>query len=103
MREMLYPSNALMGAGLGDHVALVTDGRFSGIIIILSFFLFTTLPSYPSVLAYLYPRASSVRFCVAYSFPFLTHSILSGATHGIMIGHVTPESYVGGPLAIVKV
>jgi len=54
MREMLYPSNALIGAGLGDHVALLTDGRFSG------------------------------------------------ATHGIMIGHVTPESYSGGPLAIVK-
>jgi dihydroxy-acid dehydratase len=30
MREMLYPSNALIGAGLGNDVALVTDGRFSG-------------------------------------------------------------------------
>lgn len=54
MREMLYPSNALVGAGLGDHVALITDGRFSG------------------------------------------------ATHGIMIGHVTPEAYTGGAIAIVQ-
>jgi len=54
MREMLYPSNLLVGMGLGDHCALVTDGRFSG------------------------------------------------ATHGIMIGHVTPEAYSGGPLAIVQ-
>eukprot|EP00026_Physarum_polycephalum_P004926 Phypoly_transcript_04952.p1 GENE.Phypoly_transcript_04952~~Phypoly_transcript_04952.p1 ORF type:complete len:601 (+),score=96.11 Phypoly_transcript_04952:80-1882(+) len=54
MREMLYPSNALVGAGLGDHVALITDGRFSG------------------------------------------------ATHGIMIGHITPEAYTGGAIAIVK-
>jgi len=54
MREMLYPSNVLVGAGLGDHVALVTDGRFSG------------------------------------------------ATHGIMIGHVTPEAQEGGPIALVK-
>jgi dihydroxy-acid dehydratase len=53
MREMLYPSNAIMGAGLGNDVALVTDGRFSG------------------------------------------------ATHGIMIGHVTPEAQEGGPLATV--
>jgi dihydroxy-acid dehydratase len=30
MREMLYPSNALVGAGLGEDVALITDGRFSG-------------------------------------------------------------------------
>lgn len=54
MREMLSPSAALMGAGLGKDVALVTDGRFSG------------------------------------------------GTHGIMIGHVSPEAYVGGPLAIIK-
>ncbi len=54
MREMLSPSSALMGAGLGKDVALVTDGRFSG------------------------------------------------GTHGIMIGHVSPEAYNGGPLAIVR-
>ena len=54
MREMLSPSAALMGAGLGKDVALVTDGRFSG------------------------------------------------GTHGIMIGHVSPEAYNGGPLAIVN-
>jgi dihydroxy-acid dehydratase len=54
MREMLSPSSALMGAGLGKDVALVTDGRFSG------------------------------------------------GTHGIMVGHVTPEAQVGGPLALVK-
>jgi len=54
MREMLYPGNALIGAGLGNDVALITDGRFSG------------------------------------------------ATHGIMIGHVTPEAHVGGPLAILE-
>lgn len=54
MREMLAPSAALMGSGLGDSVALITDGRFSG------------------------------------------------GTHGIMIGHISPEAYTGGPLAIVK-
>ncbi|MFT5700708.1 MAG: dihydroxy-acid dehydratase [Desulforhopalus sp.] len=53
MREMLSPSAALMGAGLGDSVALITDGRFSG------------------------------------------------GTHGIMIGHVTPEAQVGGLIALV--
>jgi dihydroxy-acid dehydratase len=54
MREMLSPSSALMGAGLGKDVALITDGRFSG------------------------------------------------GTHGIMIGHVTPEAAVGGPIGLVK-
>lgn len=54
MREMLSPSSALMGAGLGKDVALVTDGRFSG------------------------------------------------GTHGIMVGHVSPEAHVGGPLALVE-
>jgi dihydroxy-acid dehydratase len=54
MREMLSPTSALMGAGLGKDVALITDGRFSG------------------------------------------------GTHGIMIGHITPEAYDGGALAIMK-
>ena len=54
MREMLYPSNAIMGSGLGYDVALITDGRFSG------------------------------------------------ATYGIMVGHVAPEAFKGGPLAIVN-
>ncbi len=54
MREMLSPSSALMGAGLGADVALITDGRFSG------------------------------------------------GTHGIMVGHVTPEAAVGGPIAHVQ-
>jgi dihydroxy-acid dehydratase len=54
MREMLSPSAALMGAGLGKDVALVTDGRFSG------------------------------------------------GTHGIMIGHVSPEAQVGGMIALVE-
>jgi dihydroxy-acid dehydratase len=54
MREMLSPSAALMGAGLGKDVALLTDGRFSG------------------------------------------------GTHGIMVGHMTPEAAVGGPLALVE-
>jgi dihydroxy-acid dehydratase len=54
MREMLSPSAALMGAGLGKDVALVTDGRFSG------------------------------------------------GTHGIMVGHVSPEAQDGGPIAAVR-
>jgi len=54
MREMLSPSSALMGAGLGKDVALVTDGRFSG------------------------------------------------GTHGIMVGHISPEAQVGGPIAILE-
>lgn len=54
MREMLSPSSALMGAGLGKDVALITDGRFSG------------------------------------------------GTHGIMVGHISPEAQVGGTIALVK-
>jgi dihydroxy-acid dehydratase len=54
MREMLSPTSAIMGRGLGQDVALVTDGRFSG------------------------------------------------GTHGFVVGHITPEAYLGGPLAVVK-
>ncbi len=54
MREMLGPTGAIMGAGLGDDVALITDGRFSG------------------------------------------------GSHGFVIGHVTPEAYVGGLIGLVK-
>jgi dihydroxy-acid dehydratase len=54
MREMLHVTAAIVGEGLGEEVALVTDGRFSG------------------------------------------------ATHGLMAGHVTPEAARGGPIAIVR-
>jgi dihydroxy-acid dehydratase len=54
MREMLGVTAALVGAGLGDSVALLTDGRFSG------------------------------------------------ATHGLMAGHVAPEAAHGGPIAAVR-
>lgn len=54
MREMLSPTAAVMGKGLGHDVALITDGRFSG------------------------------------------------GTHGFVVGHITPEAYSGGPLAIIK-
>jgi dihydroxy-acid dehydratase len=54
MREMLSPTSAIMGRGLGKDVALITDGRFSG------------------------------------------------GSHGFVVGHVTPEAFVGGPLAIVQ-
>ncbi len=54
MREMLHVTAAIVGEGLGDQVALVTDGRFSG------------------------------------------------ATHGLMAGHITPEAARGGPIAIVR-
>ncbi len=54
MREMLAVTAALVGEGLKDEVALLTDGRFSG------------------------------------------------ATHGLMIGHISPEAQVGGPIALVK-
>ena len=54
MREMLAVTGALYGEGLGDQVALLTDGRFSG------------------------------------------------ATHGLMAGHVAPEAAVGGPIAALK-
>src|SRR2546427_1372411 len=53
MREMLSVTGAIVGSGLGDKVALITDGRFSG------------------------------------------------ATHGHMVGHVSPEAAVGGPIADV--
>ncbi|MFN4146603.1 MAG: dihydroxy-acid dehydratase [Runella sp.] len=54
MSEMLKPTSAVMGAGLGDKVALITDGRFSG------------------------------------------------GTHGFVVGHITPEAFDGGPIALVK-
>jgi dihydroxy-acid dehydratase len=54
MREMLHVTAALVGEGLGDEVALITDGRFSG------------------------------------------------ATHGLMVGHVAPEAAHGGPIAAVR-
>jgi dihydroxy-acid dehydratase len=54
MREMLQVTAALVGEGLGEDVALLTDGRFSG------------------------------------------------ATHGLMAGHVAPEAVRGGPIAIVQ-
>ncbi|PMR72881.1 dihydroxy-acid dehydratase [Billgrantia endophytica] len=54
MREMLTPTSAIMGRGLGNDVALITDGRFSG------------------------------------------------GSHGFVVGHVTPEAFDGGPLALVE-
>ena len=54
MREMLAPTSAVMGKGLGGKVALITDGRFSG------------------------------------------------GTHGFVVGHITPEAFSGGALAIVE-
>jgi len=54
MPEMLKPTSAIMGAGLGKSVALITDGRFSG------------------------------------------------GTHGFVVGHVTPEAQVGGPIALLQ-
>ncbi len=54
MREMLGPTSAVMGLGLGKKVALITDGRFSG------------------------------------------------GSHGFVVGHITPEAFVGGPIGLLK-
>jgi dihydroxy-acid dehydratase len=54
MREMLSPTSALIGAGLGDSVGLITDGRFSG------------------------------------------------GTYGMVVGHISPEAAVGGPIALIQ-
>lgn len=54
MREMLSPTSAVMGKGLGKDVALITDGRFSG------------------------------------------------GSHGFVVGHITPEAFDGGPIALVE-
>ncbi len=54
MPEMLKPTSAIMGAGLGDKVALITDGRFSG------------------------------------------------GSHGFVVGHIAPEAYDGGGIALIK-
>jgi dihydroxy-acid dehydratase len=54
MPEMLKPTSAIIGAGLGKSVALITDGRFSG------------------------------------------------GTHGFVVGHITPEAYDGGTIALVN-
>ena len=54
MREMLSPTSAVMGKGLGKEVALITDGRFSG------------------------------------------------GSHGFVVGHITPEAFDGGPIALLE-
>ena len=54
MREMLHVTAAIVGEGIGDEVALITDGRFSG------------------------------------------------ATHGLMVGHISPEAFRGGPIAALE-
>ncbi|HYG33513.1 MAG TPA: dihydroxy-acid dehydratase, partial [Clostridia bacterium] len=54
MREMLSPTSAIMGEGLGRDVALITDGRFSG------------------------------------------------GSHGFVVGHIAPEAFAGGPIAVVR-
>ena len=54
MREMLSPTSAIMGRGLGDQVALITDGRFSG------------------------------------------------GSHGFVVGHISPEAAIGGPIGLLK-
>ncbi|TWT52948.1 Dihydroxy-acid dehydratase [Rubripirellula amarantea] len=54
MPEMLTPTSAIMGAGLGSDVAMITDGRFSG------------------------------------------------GSHGFIVGHVTPEAQVGGPIGLIQ-
>jgi dihydroxy-acid dehydratase len=54
MREMLSPTGAIMGRGLGNQVALITDGRFSG------------------------------------------------GTHGFVVGHISPEAAVGGPIGLLR-
>ena len=54
MREMLSPTSAIIGTGLGDSVGLITDGRFSG------------------------------------------------ATHGMVVGHVAPEAAVGGAIGLIQ-
>jgi dihydroxy-acid dehydratase len=54
MREMLSPTGAIMGRGLGDQVALITDGRFSG------------------------------------------------GSHGFVVGHISPEAAVGGPIGLLR-
>lgn len=54
MREMLSPTSAIMGKGLGSEVALITDGRFSG------------------------------------------------GSHGFVVGHVSPEAAVGGPIGLIE-
>jgi dihydroxy-acid dehydratase len=54
MREMLSPTGAIMGRGLGDKVALITDGRFSG------------------------------------------------GSHGFVVGHISPEAALGGPIGLIR-
>jgi len=54
MREMLSPTGAIMGRGLGDKVALITDGRFSG------------------------------------------------GSHGFVVGHISPEAAVAGPIGLLR-
>ena len=74
---MLSPGAALVGAGLGTKVALVTDGRFSG-------------ASHGKQLVYMFTFLCNLFTCFAW------------VRTGIMIGHVTPEAFDGGPIALVR-
>ena len=80
-----------MGAGLGQDVACLTDGRFSGGCVTY-YLLFVIVPTSNSSFLYL--------------FIFLSHSPEIKKTcyssHGFCIGHVVPEAQAGGPIALVQ-
>jgi dihydroxy-acid dehydratase len=87
---MLKPTSLIMGAGLGQDVACVTDGRFSGGYVM--YLLFVIIPiSDPSFL-YLF-----------FSYHTLTEiKKTCYSSHGFCIGHVVPEAQAGGPIALVQ-
>ncbi len=88
MPEMLTPTSAIMGAGMGDSVALITDGRYVEYLLD-AFDIFIELNCPPS------PVNMHMYICI-YSYRF------SGGSHGFIIGHVTPEAQEGGPIALIK-
>lgn len=79
---MLKPTALIMGAGLGQDVACVTDGRFSG----------GFVASHPV-------RAHEANFLLMRS----SHcSSFNDRSHGFVVGHVVPEAQNGGPIGLVK-
>ena len=90
MPEQLSPGAALVGAGLGPTVPLVTDGRFSGMVLP-----YAVLP----VLDFSFFDRFYSRLVL---FIGVLPTLCAGASHGIMIGHVVPEAHSGGPIAVVN-
>ncbi len=101
MREMLNPTSAIAGYGLGSSVALITDGRFSGAsrgAVIR----YEGPKGGPGMREMLNPTSAIAGYGLGSSVALITDGRFSGASRGASIGHVSPEAAVGGPIALVE-